>query len=523
MVTLPDNANPEDIFIPSSDVVKGESYRISLKRVEGLSLYASSYAATKTTEAIALSTIEVPEGRSVKVGDFIIANETYSYLFRVTAVSSTTVTVTYKTSLRGAKGDKGDDGSLGSADLDDAIYSYGVYHDNRISAPECTRVGNMELHRTLPIHSRMRGCLLNNDGEVVKYFDDNWTAEVRDGSQGQVMVEIPEHYRKFNYDGGKLEVRLSEKPLEGYHKVPLMYVSAYEAAIDRRGNGKLASVVNKTADYRGGTNISDWDGTYRSLLGTPATNTSITNFRKLARNRKNGSTQWNCYTYEAHKAIYWLFVVEYATLNSQADYTPELTAEGYRQGGLGAGVTNLNSPKWNTFNTYNPFIPCGYTDSLGNKTGIVAYNMPNEYDEAGITTYVTRYRGIENPFGHIYKLTDGIIIDKLNVNVCNDPAFFNSNSLDGYKYVGKTNNAFDGYVKKILGGEKGEIISIGISNGSSTTYFCDYQYIANSALRAVAVGGYASSGASAGFVCAVANHAASTAYASIGSRLCFHP
>lgn len=520
MVTLPDNANPEDIFIPSSDVVKGESYRISLKRVEGLSLYASSYAATKTTEAIALSTIEVPEGRSVKVGDFIIANETYSYLFRVTAVSSTTVTVTYKTSLRGAKGDKGDDGSLGSADLDDAIYSYGVYHDNRISAPECTRVGNMELHRTLPIHSRMRGCLLNNDGEVVKYFDDNWTAEVRDGSQGQVMVEIPEHYRKFNYDGGKLEVRLSEKPLEGYHKVPLMYVSAYEASLDREYD-VLSSVINTSEWYRGGNNTAVWDDTYRSLLGRPVSKISLTNLRNYARNRKEGSTQWNCYTYEAHKALYWLFVVEYATLNSQAGYTPELTAEGYRQGGLGSGVAYFDSTTWSTFNSQNPFIPCGHTDSLGNQTGVVGYNVTGADGETILTCNVPRYRGIENPFGHILKWTDGVIIDKLDVYTCKNPEYFSS-SVDNYTYKEKISSLGGQYIKTILGGEEGDIIGNTVG-GSSNTYFCDV-ISKNSLIKAaVAFGGSATYGARAGFVYADANNAASSANAYFGSRLCFHP
>ncbi len=59
--------------------------------------------ATATT-SISFSTISIPTGRSVKVGDLIIANSTYSYLYRVTAMSSTTATVTYLTSLRGATG-----------------------------------------------------------------------------------------------------------------------------------------------------------------------------------------------------------------------------------------------------------------------------------------------------------------------------------------------------------------------------------------------------------------------------------
>ena len=114
------------------------------------------------------------------------------------------------------------------------VFSYGVQFDTSISSPYCTRVGNVALHKTLPIQSRMRGCLLDDDGQVVEYLDPrDWTGQVRDGSRGQVMVEIPMHYRKFETNGTKRVVRLSEYPISGYHQVPQMYVSAYEASIER--------------------------------------------------------------------------------------------------------------------------------------------------------------------------------------------------------------------------------------------------------------------------------------------------
>lgn len=60
------------------------------------------------------------------------------------------------------------------------------------------------------------------------------------------------------------------------------YISAYEATI-QRSTGKLASVVNTSADYRGGNNQADWDALPKSQLGKPATSTSRTNFRAAAR------------------------------------------------------------------------------------------------------------------------------------------------------------------------------------------------------------------------------------------------
>lgn len=413
--------------------------------------------------------------------------------------------------------------------------SYGIEFDTSVSSPACTRIGNLSLHKSLPIHNRMKGCLLNDDGEVVEYLNPaNWTGQTRDGSRGQVMVELPMHYRKFETDGTKRRVRISEYPLPGYHVVGKRYVSAYEATV-KRSTTTLCSVVNMDADYRGGNNQADWDGSYRSVLGRPATQISRINFRNYARKRKSGSTEWNCMTYDIHKELYWLFVIEYATLNSQAAFNAQKDSNGYAQGGLGDGVTTLESGKWNTFNSYYPFIPCGYTDELGNGTGEVEYSMPAEYDSSIKKVKVPRYRGIENPFGHIWQWTDGINVrispteensgDGLSkVFVCTDPAKFSDSGYDGYTHVGNEARA-EGYVKEVIFGEGGEIMP-SVVGGGSTTYFCDYLYTnipTTEALRGVLFGGNAARGASAGFAAADSNSAPSTANTAFGSRLCFLP
>lgn len=422
---------------------------------------------------------------------------------------------------------------------------YGVEWDVTQAASAVTRIGNMDLHKSLPIQSGMYRCVLNDDGEEAYKLgandstkkEDGVTAAVLDGTDGMVMVRIPAFYAKFVTDGDKQRILLSEYALPGFRKMGDCYLSAYEATIDRTASGtpKLASVVNTTANFRGGNNNAEWDGTYRSLLGMPATLTSLTNFRTYARNRKADSTEWNCMEFEAYKAIYWLYVVEYANLNCQLAFNDELTAEGFRQGGLGNGVTNLNSEKWNTFNGYYPFIPCGHTNSLGNKTGVVAFTMPDEYDaETPLITYVPSYRGIENPFGHIWKWTDGIHVKvqsedaggKSILYTSNNPANYQDTDYDGYEEKGEIARA-SGYIKKILLGDDGDIIvsKDGNTGGSSTTYFCDYFYTnipsSGEVLRGVLFGGRAAYGSTAGFSSAVTYNAPSLTSAYVGSRLCF--
>lgn len=85
------------------------------------------------------------------------------------------------------------------------MYAYGVQWDKAVENPDVTRIGNMELHRAnkLPVQNAMRGCLLDDNGNVVQYLSDSdWqNASLLDGSHGQVMIEIPTFYWKFSEDG----------------------------------------------------------------------------------------------------------------------------------------------------------------------------------------------------------------------------------------------------------------------------------------------------------------------------------
>ena len=425
-------------------------------------------------------------------------------------------------------------------------YYYGVQININVADPALVRVGKTDLHVTLPVQSLMRRCLLDDSGNVTTYLhatdstktDTGATADLS-GASGMVMVEIPKHYRKFEFDGTTITALISLYPLPGFHEVPKMYRSAYEATIDRTDTAtpKLASAVNTTEAFRGGNNNSEWDGTYRSLLGLPATATSLTNFRKYARNRGTAGLNgcgWNCDLYAAQLATYWLYVIEYANLNVQKDYNAEPTSEGYKQGGLGAGVTTLNGTKWSAYNNYYPFVPCGITNSLGNRTGVVEFTMPDEYDTGVVTTVsVPSYRGIENPFGHTFSWTDGCKCEIQSeadgalskFYVCTDPAKFQDTSYTDYEQRGELPRK-EGYVKRLMIGEYGENMPVEVGGGS-TTYFCDYFYTniptSGSAMRGVLFGGRASNGAAAGLSFAYTLYAATYTLASLGSRLCFIP
>lgn len=412
-------------------------------------------------------------------------------------------------------------------------YWYGVEYNVNSSNPEVTRIGSLDLLRECPIQNGMRRCVLKDNGEVNYYLHDKDTTLTEtgvkadlSGNDGQVMVEIPQLYFRFETKADMARVLFSPIQLPGFTLFKKSYVSAYEASLDRSSD-KLSSVVNNTDRYRGGNNNAEWDGTSKSLLGMPATNISLINFQKYARNR--GSSKWNCNTYMIQVIIYWLYVVEHGTRNSQAPITADLTPEGFKKGGLGEGVTTLSDSAWSSFNLYNPFIKCGITNSLGNKTGAVSFKMPADYGD--LTVEVPSYHGIENPFGHIWKWTDGckVLIQsdadggKSLFYSCNNPENFHFEGTNNYKLIGNLPRT-SGYIKEVLLGSNGDIMPKEVG-GSSSSYFCDYFYtsIPNSGVseRGVRFGGVAHHGSTAGFAYSDTNPAASNAAANIGSRLCY--
>lgn len=461
------------------------------------------------------------------IGD-AVADNTHMIVFSSPKTGTSTSTI-HKIKLE--YGDISTEWSPAWEDIPDLEerYAYGVEWDTASSSPDGVRVGNMQLHRELPVQSKMRRCILDRNGGVKEYLDNelSWGGSYLDYA---VMTEIPEHWYKLYFNGTKFRMMLSEIPLPGYKHVDKFYISTYEARMYRTDNLLCSAAgASKLSDpnsinFRGGDNTAEWDDTYRSLLGCPVTNLTRDQFRQAARKRGSG---WEMYTYGAHKTLFWLFAVEYATLNSQKPFNAQKDANGFAQGGLGPGPTQMTD--WTNFNNANPLILCGYTNEFGSGSGEKAYVVKNASDGTHATLMANRYRGIENPFGHVWKYTDGANIQVTTGDnglsilwTTADPSNFSDSSYVGYDKKGNICRV-NGYAKNTLLGEDGDIIATEIG-GSSSTYWCDYYYTNTStnSLRLVAVGG-GSDGADAGFIRVNTSETPSGAYKHFGSRLCFFP
>lgn len=412
---------------------------------------------------------------------------------------------------------------------------YGVKFDlANSSSPDGVRTGNMEMHRTLPIQSKMRGCTINNDDNTKRYLKaDDWNkwedgATITDGGNGmapEIMVEIPEHYRLLvATPDNTVEIRMSEYNLPGYTKVEKKYIGAYEGVIN--------------------TGSVDTQNTLRSIAVStlklkPVVNKTRNQFQTFARGN-NRTNNWNIYTYGAHRDLTWLFVVEYATLNSQKAFNANLTAEGYHQGGLGEGVTT-GTVTVNGATTYS-FVPSGTTKSLGNGTGIIEYTHTNTNAEGTSTgtktVNVPRYRGIENPFGHVWKNVIDVVVAGTDnsVYICKDYTKFGTFEggtnptaeqliTAGYELQDfKESTITSQYVKKLVNNNQADLFPTVVGNGASaTTYYCDYHWTnATATPRTLLIGGSSDDGSAAGLFSLYSSHGLDSSGATVGTRITFY-
>lgn len=423
------------------------------------------------------------------------------------------------------------DEEIGKLSRNESELWYGVKFDlANSSSPDGVRTGNMEMHRTLPIQSKMRGCTISNTDNVKKYLKANDWTKWEDGTTSsqdssgvgvEAFVEIPEHYRLLiATPDNTVEIRMSEYNLPGYTKVEKKYIGAYEGSVNLNSsshNNLLRTQVRNTA---------------------PIISKTRTEFQTMARNN-NRTNNWNIYTYDAHRDLTWLFVVEYATLNSQKAFNANLTAEGYHQGGLGEGVTT-GSVKINGAVALS-FVPCGTTNSLGNGTGIIEYTHTNTNAEGTSTgtkvVNVPRYRGIENPFGHVQKNVIDVVVAGTDnsVYICKDYTKFGTFEggtnptaeqliAAGYELQDFKESTITGqYVKKLVNNNQADLFPAIVGNGASATTYCDcHQTSATATPRTLLVGGGSDYRSLTGLFNLNSNYGLDSSPATVGTRITFY-
>ena len=280
-------------------------------------------------------------------------------------------------------------------------------------------------------------------------------------SDADVVVFIPEFYYKIIDDasGKKRYFYIANKEKSGFEKHP--------------GSGRYVGRYNTDSNSTSCTGKTP-------VLG-------IT--RATARNNdKNKGPGWYEYDYASWCAIGLLYIVEYADWDSQSK--------------IGKGDTNGDSA-----------ISSGGTDSMTYHTGRAS-------GTDGVTA--VQYRHIENLWGNVFELVDGINFSGSTVYVCTDPAKYADDTSAEYTNAG-TRASSDGYIIALGASTTAPwAIYPSSTGGSETTYIPDYSWTAGGWCM-LFVGGSVGKGSYTGLFCFCGSHSSSDSYSNVGARLLFIP
>lgn len=313
----------------------------------------------------------------------------------------------------------------------------------------------------------IRRCNLADDGTVNAYHGDPTYQD--NGSNGQVMVEIPKFWFKKTVTANGYEFWIADGPLAGYSVHPAFYRD--------RGTGAAVEVSKRYASaYLGFTNA----GKLESKSGvTPTASQTIGTFRTQAQARGAG---WGIEDFNLFYALQMLYLVEYASMDSQT--------------ALGQGYTGGSSAR-----------ATGGTVASGNTSS----------GSASATVQVS-YRGVEDIWGNLYYWLDGLYSNASRQLLIGNRSFNDTGS--GYSKTitsGVASNS-GGYMSDIVGDQDAGFIGKTFS-GSSTTGLYDYGYLYAGYLPVA--GGHWAAGATAGVFLLNVNYSASHSHSYIGARLAY--
>ena len=315
----------------------------------------------------------------------------------------------------------------------------------------------------------MKRCALNSDGTVNYFLDpydstkkEDGTLAVLDGTDGNVMVQVPLFWFKHTLNGNVHEWWVSDKPLAGFSIHPWFLEGGVE---------------HPFRYYRAYTCINQ-SGVLRSVSGvTPTRSQTRNTFRTQARANGDG---WNLCSWNAVNAIQVLYLTEYCDFNSQA-----VLGHGNHTGADYGIVT-------------------GQSNVIGNES-----SGPLNND------MWMSYRGIENFYADCSEFVDGINVQNYKVYLNQNPDTFADDVFTGdYVDSGITvplaNNSF---VKKI----SGNFLPTELG-GDSNTFVTDTLWSLTGNRIALFGGGV--QGTSNGAFCSNVSEASSLSHVAVGAAVC---
>ena len=410
-----------------------------------------------------------------------------------------------------------------------------------------------------PIMTRIGGAVgmtaaIGIDGQVVINDFDN-APIYRDMKQvtdllGNVFIRIPKFYIRKQVTSTFQTWEVSPFKHDGFYLPWCFWDFVNNKELDYVDVGKYQA--SKSVDNK----LESKPLTY------PLINASIVTFRTYARANGAGYGQFDIHVADALQT---LFLVEFATLNSQA-VMPGFTNGKYEATRL-AVLTETAVNRVVLANANADVFKVGQPISIGTSQGgnqvfygrtITAINVVDAsnkelvFDGApvNITTgnvvyntgwrsgwssavlaksgtiiandgfYPMMYRGIESLYGDVWKWVDGVNINERQAWVCENQDQYVSNLFTApYKMLSYVNALTDGYPKRMGMDFANPFANFPVEHGGATTTFYSDHYYQATGARVAQLGGGWNNGASAGLFYWFLNSSSSFTNISFGGRL----
>ena len=312
--------------------------------------------------------------------------------------------------------------------------------------------------------------------EIDSGFDDcyPWSdiEEVTD-EFGNVFIKIPKFYSKItkNSDGTYLH-QLSGTKYSGFdtlfkigeQEIDYVMVGKYE------GSGTSSRIYSKSRQ-------------------SPLVSITMDDFRNGCKANGAGYQQ---YDFLIDLIIKELWLIEMKTTNCQS------IMYGYTNSNAAAGLTT------------------GYTDDVKTPSGSPRSNTDGKH--------ACKYRGIENPWGNIFKWCDGISFDNATIYICTEPTVYKAGQTTGFYKKYGTRSTTNGYTQVVTPLMDNSLVQYATGdNAYESSYYCDQLRADYGKGTVLCCGGEWKSGRKAGLWNWDGGIIEVSSYSNVGGRLCYKP
>lgn len=249
--------------------------------------------------------------------------------------------------------------------------------------------------------------------------DVNGNAVALDGSQGMVMLRIPQFHYGYNFGGSTHSFKISLLPFTNSEIHPFFYKAGvlqqyrYVAVYPACGYDVSAGA------YVDGDGTNAWFDTAADKIGSiagkkPLSGKTRAQFRAAAGRVGSG---WQLLDFWGYAALKLLYITKYGTLNSQS--------------ATGKGNTRFSS--WN------------YSSCISATGKVLSINAAGQSTAGGNSGDYSNVFGLEDIYGALPEYVDGWNINNGVNYVCSNPAHYADNTATNYTAYGSTNPTGDGY------------------------------------------------------------------------------